>query len=620
MRPLVLTLTACAPAAEVCVSLREGNPFANHLMPFDVAVDASHRVAWSTALATPTLAGIDLDSGEQVAAITYLDTPGVYPTVAVDESGHAWVGAQSDPGLVYIDTSTGHANEVPGYTDVHAVLALPAGGIVVLGKYQDNAGVARLDAGGKQTAWAEAEGAGGLLLRGGQVGVFGSGTTLALLDSDSLDELDRCPMPFPATHGAAVSGGIVVAAETRVGFTDCGENAWAQLVGNENKAVVPQDDGAWVLDRVGSPDPNLGLARFVDASGLGPSFPTAKNSGLGGFDAVTRRLWVNSEGTAEVVALDPATGSVVRAVRTGEFVDGVAIGRDPSTILATGRLSDAVARIEGTKVVALSRAVSWPYSPTLDRLSGRLWVLSQTHGEAVALDAETLQTVARFPLAAKPNPLLTFGTLTYVPGDGRVFVAESNADRLFAIDPSVGVTNVWDLGGPAVGDPDTIGELRVRQDGVTGALLVTPTTDGRVQRLDLATGTLTTTWLAAAEVDALRSRRRVDAMRILPEDDELWLGGFALAAGTLKRLDGRDLPAATVLARYPSPRLERIALAPDADAVERVDERGNVLRRVALETPLPSGSVVRMARGELAAVVGRATEARVCRVELDGLQ
>lgn len=605
--PPAATANATATAdGPVCVGLPGGHPSQNHLQPFELAIDATRRRAWSTALGTGTLAEVDLDTGALVRTVLLAESALVVPDLAVGAGGVVWIAQENPPAVLrydpVADALTRHAT---GLDAADTVVPTPGGGAVFVGVADGVRTVVVVDGAGNLVTVEAIPDAGGLLAMGERVGIF-EGATLAVRALPGLAVEASCALPLDAVRGAVLDDGRVVVADgTGVGLAGCdGEDAFGWTVGVENKDVLAWGGRALVLDRIGPDDPNLGFVRTVDAAGPVDAFPTAKNSGFGALDPVTGLLWLNSEGTAEVWAVDPTDGAVVHAVRTGAFVDGLAADpSDAAAVYATGRLSDTVAHVVDGAVVADTHAVRWPYAPLVDEARGRLWVLSQTEAAVVGLDLATLEVTDTIDLGVGPNPLLTFGTVALDADTGRLWVAESAADLLLEVDPDAGtVTASWDLGGPAVEDPDAIGELLVRV--AAGGVYVFRTHDGRLQRLN---GDVLTTVAADQDLLArLAEHARLDVLQVTA--DTAWAGGGAFDATTLARLPDRDLDVSRLVGGDGDGGW--LALASDEEHLVRLTADGE--ERGALAVPDADDHATTLRAGAGVVWMGRPKDAEVC--------
>lgn len=598
----------------------------NHLQPFTIAVDPSSRRAYSTSLWNASLGVFDLDSAEPVAMLpTGQDAP-TDPAVAVGGGGAVWLLSSSSPALVRFDGQpAGRLRLDAPMSHADSAVPHPEGGLVVLGS--DAAGeqvLQRFDASGTATTsvilehrgrqlFAMHDGGLGVLLQGG--GEAG----LSLRNADTLAETGTCALPFEANYAAALSDGTVVVAEgERIGLAGCnGSEAQGWFHGAENREVVSMGSAAVVLDRTGTGtwDPHQGVAWVVDAQGVHEdrSFATGKHTGHGAWDPVAERLWVNAKGSSEVLVLDPEQGTVVSRIRTGTYLDGIAL--DPElddVIYGVGRLSNTVVRIEDAEATAWNEALFWPFTPVVDPERDLLWVLSQGRSVVHGLDRQDLTVQHSLDPGLAPDRYLTFGSILLHPKRRSLFMAHGELDRLLELDPDSGaVVASWELGGPIIQERKNIGQLWLQVCPSTGALLVARSNDARVQRVHPDRGLEATTWLGdevAAELSVSTSME----FATLVSSDLLYVGGHAVDAVSLEARPELDLTASVVLGPHPDPEAGLLGVGPDARSFLLFDPRGHPVMRkgFATETYPSLRYEVEQERREL--VLVRAREGRIC--------
>ncbi len=637
--PLLLfqaTLVApgCAKGPH-CESYEPYPELRNHVQPFEIAIDPERRRAFSTSLASRTVGIYDLDWSAVVAMVPIGPRPLVYPDVAVDELGVAWITSFGHPPLIRLEPDTGERSfPESGVSLARRVAAVPGGGAVVLGVDRDDRSLLiRHDPDGAVGASTSLDVAGlGLVpLAGGRVGVLsadGGAGTLEIRELTDLELLDSFEIPFPASRGAELADGtVLVTSRTKVGRAGCGgEPGVVWESGIENQDVVALPDGtALVLDRIGPDDPNLGVARRwgrdgpVDTTG----FATAKNTGYGALDPDTGRIWANSEGTSEVVWLDPEARTVAGELRTGTHLDGVAL--DPEReggVVLTGRLSDTVLRLEVFDAAARGEQVPWPFSPVVDPERERIWVLSQTTATVHGLDRASLAVEERFPTGDPPNGLLTFGGLALHPERRTLLVAESSADALIELDPTGGAElGRWPLGGPPIDDPDLIGQLALHPLPGEDAVFVCRTTDGRVQRIDLVSGDVRTAWLGADVLGALGEGNAVGSVALLPDAGLLYVGGTALDTGTLDRRPDADRNVLRIVGPDPTDVAGAIiAVDPGGRRLLRLAPDGELLGELTLTDHEVRASLFRVDPLRERVLVLRSADARLCSFPLGDMR
>ncbi len=412
----------------------------------------------------------------------------------------------------------------------------------------------------------------------------------------------------------------MLSTETASGMAGCdGAPAVTWTVGVENKDVIPVGDLAVVLDRVGSGegvDPNRGLARLVNRGGVlaDRSFPTAKNTGFGALDSNTGLLWVNSEGSAELVAYEPLGGLERARIRTGTFLDGLAV--DPTTEhdhFVTGRLSNTFMRLEHDIIAASTEAVRWPFSPVVDPGRDLVWVLSQTESTVHGHRRSDLASVKVIDPGLGSNALLSFGSLLLHPKRDSLLLAQSQQDVVVELDPDSGEElGRWSLEGPAIEDPDIIGHLALHADPGGQALLLTRSSDGRFQRLDLSTGELITRWLEPDEAQAATEGNEVDASHLLASEGLVYLGGLAVDSRSLERRPDRDLPVSRLLGVHPETNDHLLGVSKDGTILLEMDRAGTVLYAQPHAATEQKAQTFRVAARQRAIITVRSQHARLC--------
>ncbi len=602
-----MAVAACKPSPDddACFSLLADPAVVNFVQPFDVYVDSTHRRVWGTALGTASLAEIDADTFVAGETIRLGETALERPQVIADVAGVAWIGSTSAPSLYRWDPTLDDLTTSTPLDTVSALVPRPGGGLVAFGLLNSVHTLALIDADGTVGITQPVPGAGGIapladgLLLLGEAGEVRGWDDLALVRT--------CPLPFEAQNGAGLAdGGVVVTDDDRIGYSDCTTTLqWD--VGVEAKEIAPYADGALVLDRIGPEDPNLGMAWMVTSAGVTPDFQTAKNTGFGGIDPVTGLLWGNSEGTAEITAFDPGSGAEVVADKLGTFVDGIAPDPDePGVMIATGRLSDTVERVVDGVVTARTDLVHWPYSPAIDDTRGMVWMVRQTDGTIIGLDATTLGPITEIDLGFAPNPLLTFSTLTYDRSRDLLYLAESYSDTLVLVDPGNRAEIArWSLGGPVITDPDAIGELTVRVDSSSGYVLVGRTNDGRIVRVDPVSGEVVTTDFTANSP----SERQIDSLHTFPEHGVFFMGGHGFDTRTLA--PEVTIPASDVIAT--EPRDDWLAVSPDQQELQRLDADGKVKAALNIADKTLNAMIVDITFDLKTLLVGHADDATICR-------
>lgn len=631
--PLIAVLAVLQGCSRepTCVDLRPIDGIANHVQTFDVAIDVQRRRVYSSALGSSVVLAYDADTYEVLQDYPLGTSPLTTPVVEVDPDGNVWVVANTSPQVVRFEKASGDRlflwDDVQG---ARAVVPRAAGGVVLLGRSESSNNVlVAYDASAALVALVELDPAArGLVPMDGfeRVGVTLDGDELLVLDTEDLTEAARCPLAIVRPHrGAQLDDGtVVLASEDSIGVACAGEpQVWQ--VGRENIEVIALGDHALVLDRVGAEqgfDPNLGIGRLVDAEGVFAEYPTGKNTGFGVLDSQTGLVWVNSEGSSELLAIDPASGALAEAVRVGTFLDGLLIDPDDNDVVyATGRLSDTLVRIEDAVVTAETRAVHWPYAPTLESERDRLWVLSHTEGTLHALDRTSLDLLETIDPGLGSNTLLSFGNIMVHPGRGTLFFAESQQDLLLEIDPASGQELArWELGGPLISDPDEVGELAMRVDVDSGRVYLARSNDARLQSVDPDGAEVDTVFLPDDVARALSAGHRTDFMRLYPDQGLLFVGGKAVRLENLERWQERDLPVTRIAGPHPTKNDQWVAVDDARRHIVVVDSEGVELGRKVFARNELFATVFRVNPSERSVYMTRALHGNVCSFPVSSLR
>jgi streptogramin lyase len=626
----LLLLLGCGREPQ-CADLKVREDLANHVQPYEVAIDVERRRVYSTALGSQAVLAYDADTHEVLQDYPLGTSPLTTPDLEIDPDGNLWIVANNDPAIVRFEKATGdrriYWNELDGARDL---VPRAEGGAVVLGRSgASNNALRAFDDQGEVVASLELEAAArGLVALDGfeRVGVALEGELLLLLDSADLSEAGTCPHVMQRVwRGAQLDDGtVVLSGEGSIG-TACVERPQAWRVGEENMEVISLGDHALVLDRIGLEegfDPNLGIGRLVDADGVYDRYVTAKNTGFGALDPSTGLVWANSEGTSEIVIFDPETGDLDDAIEVGTFLDGLAADpEDTSVLFATGRLSDTIVRLEGVTPTASSSEVHWPYSPIVDVQRDLLWVLSHTESTLHGLDRQDLTLERSFDPGLGSNTLLSFGTIMLNTERGSLFFAESQRDLLLEIDPDSGEElGRWELGGPPIEDRDQVGELAVRASSEDGMVYVVRSNDARVQRLDPDSGSLQTEFMPEDVGAALSVGHRTDFLRIYPQHGLLYIGGKAVRLEDLSRWEDRDLPVTRVAGPHPVKKGQWIAVDDARRHIVRLDGDGTELGRMAFASHELYATVFEMSPETRSVTMTRALHGMVCSFPVSSLR
>lgn len=586
-----------------CHSLRTEDALPSATQTFAVAWDPVGGRVLVTALGLPFLSVIDPVAGKRVAAIAVGPAPAMNPRLVADDSGIGWVGSLSSPELVRVDVDSGLATQLSGFSGVNWLVAMPSG--VVL----PQAGrVVRIATTGEVVAEAGVSAATGGARVGEDVVVLEDAAAV-WLDGGTLAETRRCDLPFAAKFVAGLpDGNLVVSDGDRLARLDCGGGeAGSWPFDADITSLIADGTSVWALDRVSADDPTVGTAWRIDVTGTpAKAFPTAKNTGYGAI--VEGVLWANAEGSSEVMAFRLADGARLAEVSTGTSAADVVVDSEGGVVV-TGRLSALVGRIDDGETLR-TEPLEWPWAPTL--AGDRLVLLDHLHGTLASLDAHHLDDLIAFDLGLGPNELLTFDSLAFAEDRGTFLVAESQADVLLEVDLDAGeLVHRWDLGGPLVTDTHLASQLELQLDG--DVALLARTSDGRLTRLDLATGDRREATLTADHLKVLRSRRQTRATQLA--GGFLWLGPLRIDADTLDVVDlWPDIGG--ILAPWPGAEGEWLAITANGKALAHVNTQGELGPSLAwFDEPQP-GTVAALDPDGQAAWVTRSYEGRVCRVPL----
>jgi hypothetical protein len=623
-----------------CLFLGPDEEQPNHVQPFEIGVDPATRRVFSTSLGSRTVAVIDADEGTIDRMLPAGSRPLSYPDIAVDEDGIAWVTARQIPPVLRYDLDSGERTETAAELARSATgIPAPGGGVLLLGFDGDgNQALVLIDGGGEVVTHRVLDRGAAWILpvddeHVGLIRRFDDGSCcddgFELLSLPALEVAAVCDLPFAAERGASLDDGTVVVADKhRVGVVGCdGQATSSWNVGSENKDVISLGAEAMVLDRTGIDegwDPNGGVARIVAPDGVQEdrTFVSGKNTGYGAFDPITGLVWVNSEGTTEVRALDPVAGQVVTTVRTGTFLDGLTTDWEHAGVIyATGRLSNTLARIDNGELIVEHTGVAWPFSPQVEPARDRVWVISQLESTIHGHNRDDLASEVVIDTGLGTNRLLTFGSLAFHPSRKTLFFAHSGEDRLLEIQPDTQqILASWELGGPAIEDWKEIGELLVRVEATSGALIVCRSNDGRIQRIDPDGGAVQTVWLQGEDAAAVGEGNAVDFAMVLPKRELLYVGGLALDPATLDRLPDRDLDVHRVVGPHPN-KDNQLLVVTHANELARVNENtGVVLGSLPFAAHDLHATVFRLDGENGAVAMIRAHDAYVCWFEVADLK
>jgi len=521
----------------------------NHLLPLYVDVDPAGRTAWCMSRLLGTLAQVDLDSRELVRVLPRYQSASSAQRVIGDGPDRAWQLRMGTPPLLRIEAESETMRAVEtGLSGACDLLRLGDDRLVVAGDL-DGGGHALVELDGQLevagTLMVDATPLQLTAMDGDTFGVLLHGGRVEVRDATTLELQDTCTSPFMGhtvgnTFAYLDTGDFVISDDEAVGLVRCGQGDPLELQeGTENWDVIALGDEFVVLDRIGSEEPNWGEMRRYDASleQVDGGWQTGKNSGYGGYDPQTGLVWMNSEGSSDLWAVDPDDGDVEHRVPMGVHVESAAA--DPATpgrVYVSGRLSDTLLWVDMTTGDTLSAVIPfhWPVKPTVH--AGRLWVLDQLEAQLYELDLDTLEVIAGHDLGLSANVALMLSDVEAHPERGTLFVTHGWDNVLVEVDPADGaVVNEWELGGSVL-DKDESGRLEV----LIGPEFVytVRSVDGRITRLDPDE-----TWVldSAAPVEELiPEETRLQYAALAEDGSMLYVGPYAIDAETLQRLTSLD--------------------------------------------------------------------------------
>jgi len=527
----------------------------NGLLPLQVAVDSEARRMYAYSLKLGTIAVVDLD---QARLIEVFDPGygGGTTALAIAPSGTLWLLRQNAlPALVRVVPESGQITEVAtGLSSAAGVLRRADGTLLVTGAQGKGEDVVQvLDADlNLLDSWLPGAPARSIVPVGEDrfAILYGANTgRVTVYDLASLSPLLDCPAPVAgSTLTPLPSGDFVSASDTALGLARCDGQAGLSLVaGTEVKSTIGWQDGFFLFDRIGAADPNWAEARFYDASlHAGSVYATGKNSGYAELDSQSGLMWMNSEGTTEVVAMDPATGALAARVRTGVHLESIAGDPDhPWRVYVTGRLSNtlALADLRHDTLLEVMPSFDWPVAPTVQ--GGDLWVLDQLTARLHRLEGRSLDEIADYDLGFPHNTTLTISDMALHPGRGTLFVTHGGVNTLVEVDPATGaVLHTWALGGEPL-DPDDPGRLELVMG--THEVYTVRCYDGQITRIDPDLDTLVST--GAPLADQLSDEARMQMAALSEDETLLYLNGVAISTATLVRDTEEDHPWAIPIAQ-----------------------------------------------------------------------
>ena len=478
------------------LALVEGTPFA---LPMRLVLDPERRRGFVLSLSHSAVAEWDLDSHELVA-VHPLDgrTSTGKSTPAVDQHGRVWV-AGSGTKTIQVRAPEGSFGAVA--TDLISGLGAwshPLGGVVVSGF--DGEGQAQLVRYDEDLQPSEAVLADDYVI---DLVPFGDG--LLTLESTTggvrlvqrgldLASAASCSVPVEAHEVLPLSGDLILLTGGEASWTSAclsgGEALVStQEVGTDDSQAFLLDDGLLILDRVGEEALDgraWAVARWMDEElSVTDTRVTGKHSGYGQVDPATGLLWMNSEGTTEVLAMDPASGDIEARVQLGTHVEHALPDPDrPGRAWLTGRLSNTVGLLDlrQPELVTSHQDLTWPGAPVLDE-ADRLWMLELLSSTLVELDPSSLEVLQRHETGLGENATLTFDDLLRHPDRGSFFVSNGGTGGVAELSPEGLVLGSWAFPELAATDPQAVGELELHL-AADGAVLLIQTDKLVLGRLD----------------------------------------------------------------------------------------------------------------------------------------
>jgi hypothetical protein len=329
---------------------------------------------------------------------------------------------------------------------------------------------------------------------------------------------------------------------------------------------------------------------------------------------VSGLVWLSSEGTSELWAVEPEEGQRAATIETGIHLESLRPSVDGKTVWFTGRLSNLVGRYEADSgaLVTVAEEVLWPVAPTL--LNGRLFVFAHLDATLVELDPESLRPIQSFPLA-EPTGALTFSDMAASPERGTLFVAEAESNTLYEVDPDTGaVIGQWPLAGGAIPDPDLPGRAELRL--VEGGALVVRNNDGWMSRVAFDAPELVAEGLIEARVlyDG-QDIPRLERLSAEVIDGAFFFGGRAFDAATLERWPERDVAVEQVVAALGGGGWMGWRLQGEASELVRYNSVGDEIATLSCALSASSGPMMRLAE----AAPARLYAIDLARVELQVL-
>ena len=522
----------------------------NHLLPSSIAVDSEYKRAYSYSLGFGNIAVIDIDAGvvQDVFDIIY---PLGTSRLQIDANHYVWLLAnRSQTPALRIDPTTGEVESVEtGLLGVAGLIPRDDGSVILFGftsakpngTWQESGAVLVVigeDLSVQETITLEHtvnavspthDNA------GFAIAVASEPPSVQIWSKNGLEQIGQCRLGLHPTSISPLSNGnFAVIDADRVGIANCdeldGQFIWA---GTENKSVFPQGDGFMVMDRQSSEDPNWGELRSYDAdlNQLGTPITSGKNSGFGAYDINTQQIWMNSEGTTELLAFSLADLDFVDSVQLGKHVESLAPApNDPTQVVVAGRLSAdlELVNLETNKVVPFNHDLTWPVSPCW--VEDTVWVIDHLTSALHGFSSDTLEEIAEYPYDGSTDLGLTLSDIKFHNGRGTLFITNAPDDRLYEFDPNTGERlNAWDLGGTPLIDENHVARLEILWDDAD--IFVVRGKDGRITKIDIDTGESQTVLLLE---DSEPGSAQLRVARLSNDKETLWIRGYAVDPNTLE--------------------------------------------------------------------------------------
>jgi len=518
----------------------------NHLLPSSVAIDSDNRLAYSFSLGFGNIAVTDLDTRTVRDVIEVNHALGT-TSLVVDKNHYLWLMvAQSEQPLFRLDPNTGETQTVDlGLSGVAGLIPRTDGSVIIFGFSGAGVSPGSTPEESEPTMLVLNEAlevlSSTILPHNVQavtetqheeqfaIAVASAPPEVQIWSTTSLEQIGQCRLAMDPTAMTPLSNGnFALISLDQVGLATCDGSAASQIIaGHENKSVLAQGDGFLVLDRQSGDDLNWGEIRSYDADLNEVSEPTisGKNSGFGDFDIDTQLLWMNSEGTTELLAFDVQKRAFVDTVLLGKHVESLAPSpAEESLVVVTGRLSSTLAMLDlsTASTSAFEHDLTWPVSPCW--VDDTIWVIDHLTSTLYAFSSETREQVAEYPYDGSHDTALTFADIKYHEARGTLFVTNGPDNRLLEIDPSTGEQlNNWALGGIPFVDENRPARLEILWDETR--VFVVRGLDGRISRVDLETGETEMVSLLEG-VDPNGAQLRV--ARMSDDQETLWVRGYAV--------------------------------------------------------------------------------------------